>query len=117
MGETYASYDLVDVRRWIRAWIHQRIQTLDSELRASKAQQTCIRGREEPEGDSEVVQLHPDLVAKKVTQYSKSGLRLGSCSGDLLTSYHLYSVRYECPGNLQQLPSTPLGSPHIVIRR
>lgn len=58
MTGTYASNDLVNMRRWVRAWINQGIQALNRELRTSKAQETCMSRRKEPKGEREVIQFH-----------------------------------------------------------
>jgi hypothetical protein len=61
---TYASNDLMNMRRRIGARIDQRIEPLDSELRASKAQKTCLSRSKEPEGSYESVDLHSRLCER-----------------------------------------------------
>ena len=54
-GLSYTSDDLMKVWRGIRAWVHQRVKSLDCQLRAAKAQKACSRSRDEPEGTYEGV--------------------------------------------------------------
>jgi len=54
-GLSYASDDLMKMRRGIRAWVDQRVKSLDCQLRAAKAQKACFRSRDEPEGTNEDV--------------------------------------------------------------
>jgi hypothetical protein len=61
---TYSSNDLMNVRRWVSARIDQRIEPLDSKLRASKAQKTCLSRNKEPEGSDESVDLHLRLCER-----------------------------------------------------
>jgi hypothetical protein len=56
--ETYPTDDLMDMRRRIRAWIDQGIETLDGELCASEAQETSTSWCEKPGGSDDVVPLH-----------------------------------------------------------
>jgi len=54
-GRSYTSDDLMKMWRGIRAWVDQRVKSLDRQLRASKAQKACFRSRDEPEGTDEDV--------------------------------------------------------------
>jgi hypothetical protein len=54
-ANTYPSYDLMQMGRWIGTRIYKRVEALDSELRASKAQESCIRWNKKPKGCDEIV--------------------------------------------------------------
>jgi hypothetical protein len=45
-GLSYTSDDLMKMWRGIRAWVHQRVKSLDCQLRAAKAQKPCLRSRD-----------------------------------------------------------------------
>ena len=51
----YAADDLMQMRRWVRAGVDQRIEALDGELCAAEAQEAGIGGSEEPKGSDEEV--------------------------------------------------------------